>query len=106
MFNDQKKMIFFDLIYGIILLVGSWKLNNAQYILIVTWLGYFHYNLQLIYLGFCFDLLCDDVIMDNKLLEDYNLDQKVINLLFALNKMHFIINFTEIISYLYSTLIN
>ena len=28
--------------------------------------------------GFCFDVMCDDVIMDNKLLEDYNLDQKVI----------------------------
>ena len=28
-------------------------------------------------LGFCFDTLCTDVIMDNKLLEDYNLDAKV-----------------------------
>ena len=27
--------------------------------------------------GFCFDTLCQDVIMDDKRLEDYNLDQKV-----------------------------
>jgi len=27
--------------------------------------------------GFCFDTLCQDVIMDNKQLEDYNLDEKL-----------------------------
>ncbi|XP_023343097.1 lysosomal alpha-mannosidase, partial [Eurytemora carolleeae] len=27
--------------------------------------------------GFCFDSLCTDVIMDNKLMEDYNLDEKI-----------------------------